>query len=336
MDASYLAVYLTGFLAVWFGVLDTPFSLYRIFLPICLIGIHIVLCSVGSHGSSLEGEDNHASMSHGPALRLRGGHSSDDKGKAKATDSDCDSEKGIRVTAKSKKHRTGGMFVDKIIHIESVPEFWAVPASSNRVAYVLDLSNTPELLQAGRKPLTVDAFIKKEVRPARNPDCLRWDDSDETHLLISAPIIAAKDSEAGSVAAMASAFYRSVLETAWATILILIVKMRLYKWRSGELQDSRPFESGERGKMNGKTYFIGCSNWADSDSDHMSKTHRFTKIPSAVRESILVKLFKGEPIDEEDNDTEVLAESCMQIVHPSHLPKNSMYCSVSTKGSGDG
>ncbi|KAJ6603526.1 hypothetical protein DFH09DRAFT_1068674 [Mycena vulgaris] len=65
------------------------------------------------------------------------------------------------------------------------------------------------------------------------------------------------------------------------------------------------------GKISGKAYFIRCSNWALDDSDRMSKTHRFTKIPSPVRESILVKLFKGEPIDEEDDDTHVLAGSCM-------------------------
>jgi hypothetical protein len=47
----------------------------------------------------------------------------------------------------------------------------------------------------------------------------------------------------------------------------------------------------------------------------MSKTHRFTAIPSAARESILVRLFKGEPIDVEDDDTEVLAGSCSQIIH---------------------
>jgi hypothetical protein len=68
---------------------------------------------------------------------------------------------------------------------------------------------------------------------------------------------------------------------------------------------------------------VGCSNWADGDSDTMSKIHRFTAIPSGVRESILVKLFKGEPINEEDDDTDVLAGSCCHIIHPSHLPQNS-------------
>ncbi|KAJ6609718.1 hypothetical protein B0H10DRAFT_1954356 [Mycena sp. CBHHK59/15] len=125
----------------------------------------------------------------------------------------------------------------------------------------------------------------------------------------------AKASEANSVAAIASAFYRGVVET----------------YCKGQHLDSdipcggrailRKFSQG---KMNGKTYFIGCSNWAHGDSAQMSKIHRFVPIPSAVWESILLKLFKGEPIDDEDNDTEVLAGSCMQIIHPSHLPKNSV------------
>ncbi|KAJ6576380.1 hypothetical protein B0H10DRAFT_2102638 [Mycena sp. CBHHK59/15] len=146
-------------------------------------------------------------------------------------------------------------------------------------------------------------------------DCRRWDDTDAPHSLISAPIMTAKASEANSVAAIASAFYRGVVET----------------YCKGQHLDSdipcggrailRKFSQG---KMNGKTYFIGCSNWAHGDSAQMSKIHRFVPIPSAVRESILVKLFKGEPIDDEDNDTEVLAGSCMQIIHPSHLPKNSV------------
>ncbi|KAJ6612225.1 hypothetical protein B0H10DRAFT_1952502 [Mycena sp. CBHHK59/15] len=365
----------------------------------------------GSDDSSSEVEDHYPPVSHGPAFRFRGGCTSDDsssepdddtskrkrkangkvkprkraststnKGKGKAADSDSDAEQGIRVTAKSERRRTGGMFVDEVIPITLVPESWDVPAATNRVAYILDLSGTPKLLQSGRKTLTVDAFIKKEVfefslsifgsipdniqcqdsftgptgsKSDRSlakvmilnddsdepvlcrrstltcsgcykctlasddflEDCRRWDDTDAPHSLISAPIMTAKASEANSVAAIASAFYRGVVET----------------YCKGQHLDSdipcggrailRKFSQG---KMNGKTYFIGCSNWAHGDSAQMSKIHRFVPIPSAVRESILVKLFKGEPIDDEDNDTEVLAGSCMQIIHPSHLPKNSV------------
>ncbi|KAJ7475595.1 hypothetical protein B0H11DRAFT_2427262 [Mycena galericulata] len=142
-----------------------------------------------------EDEDDFVFISHGPAFRLRGGYTSNDdsssdmeangpkrkrkvntapkprkrpskgKGKARADedDSDSDSEPGIRVTAKSKR-RTGWMFVDKIIHLDSAREFWDVPARTNRVAYVVDLSGTPGLLESHHKKLTVDGFIKKECQ----------------------------------------------------------------------------------------------------------------------------------------------------------------------------
>ncbi|KAJ6591919.1 hypothetical protein B0H10DRAFT_2233105 [Mycena sp. CBHHK59/15] len=186
---------------------------------------------------------------------------STNKGKGKAADSDSDAEQGIRVTAKSERRRTGGMFVDEVIPITLVPESWDVPAATNRVAYILDLSGTPKLLQSGRKTLTVDAFIKKECQDSFTgptgsksdrslakvmilnddsdepvlcrrstltcsgcykctlasddflEDCRRWDDTDAPHSLISAPIMTAKASEANSVAAIASAFYRGVVET---------------------------------------------------------------------------------------------------------------------------
>ncbi|KAJ6571009.1 hypothetical protein DFH09DRAFT_412890 [Mycena vulgaris] len=238
------------------------------------------------------------------------------------------------------------LILRKVVHIESVPESWDVPDAAHHVAYILDVSNTPELL----KLLTVDAFIKKECQdsflgptgstaekglakviildneiiPCRRSnltcsgcytctlasdnfldDCKRWNSTDEPDLRLSAPIMAAKASEANSLAAVASAFYCGVAET----------------YCKGQCLDSGIPCGGRailrkftQGKIFGKAYFIGCSNWALDDSDHMSKTHRFPKIPSPVRESILVKLFKGEPIDEEDDDTHVLAGSCMQIM----------------------
>jgi hypothetical protein len=72
-------------------------------------------------------------------------------------------EEGIHVTAKSEKHRKGDIFVDEIIHLSSALESWDVPASSNRVAYILDVTDTPELLGVGRKALKPDGYIKKEV-----------------------------------------------------------------------------------------------------------------------------------------------------------------------------
>ncbi|KAJ7756730.1 hypothetical protein B0H14DRAFT_3512057 [Mycena olivaceomarginata] len=55
------------------------------------------------------------------------------------------------------------MFVHRVIYLDSVPESWDVPASDNRIAYIVDLTETPDLLGVGRKLLTVDGYIKKEA-----------------------------------------------------------------------------------------------------------------------------------------------------------------------------
>jgi hypothetical protein len=55
------------------------------------------------------------------------------------------------------------MFVHRVIYLDSVPESWDVPASDNCIAYIVDLTETPDLLGVGRKSLTVDGYIKKEV-----------------------------------------------------------------------------------------------------------------------------------------------------------------------------
>ncbi|KAJ7773705.1 hypothetical protein DFH07DRAFT_767648 [Mycena maculata] len=52
------------------------------------------------------------------------------------------------------------------------------------------------------------------------------------------------------------------------------------------------------GRNNGKTHFIGCSNWSKGDG----LVHRFTKIPGGVRESILGQIFRGETVDVEEDD----------------------------------
>ncbi|KAJ7700941.1 hypothetical protein B0H16DRAFT_1483720 [Mycena metata] len=333
-------------------------------------------------------EPRSISVSFGPALRLRGGGSTDDsssseaesepapkrkrkansqskprkrqshngKGKERQIVSDSESELGIRVTARP-EHRKGGMFVDEIIHLESGLEVYPVPRSGHRVAYILDVSHTPELLNVDGNTLTIDGYVKKECQDAvKGPtgaiaaDKLakvvvfddeeepvlcrrsaltcngfykcslssgeflhkfqRWDDSDKTHVPITASGMAARDSEATSVAATASAssgrkcngtFLDSALRCGGHTVL-------------------RKFTQGA---MNSKVYFIGCSKWARHDAQLMSKAHMFIAIPSAVRESILVKLFHGEAINDEDDDTEVLAGFCETIVHPSHLTRNS-------------
>ncbi|KAF8175301.1 hypothetical protein K438DRAFT_1979860 [Mycena galopus ATCC 62051] len=281
-------------------------------------------------------------------------------GKAKATEPDSDSG-GIRVTAKPEK-RKGGMFVDKVFYVDaaSAPESLDVPPADHRVAYIFDYTQTPELLRDGDTLMTVDALIKKECQDAwdgptgtsnnklakvviLDPDdivlcrrsnltcnscykcslaaedflanCQRWSSTDEQHLHVFADTRTAKALESSSVAATASAFFRSVKAALCkGTYLDSDVECGGY----GILRRFR------EGPQKGKTYFVGCSNWSGDDSDRMSKIHRFTAIPLNVRESVVVKIFKGEQIDEEDDDTDVLAGTCSQIIHPSHIPSKSI------------
>ncbi|KAF8128287.1 hypothetical protein K438DRAFT_2000450 [Mycena galopus ATCC 62051] len=277
-------------------------------------------------------------------------------GKAKATEPDSDSG-GIRVTAKPEK-RKGGMFVDKVFYVDaaSAPESLDVPPADHRVAYIFDYTQTPELLRDGDTLMTVDAFIKKECQDAwdgptgtsnnklakvviLDPDdivlcrrsnltcnscykcslaaedflanCQRWSSTDEHHLHVFADTRTAKALESSSVAATASAVKAALCK---GTYLDSNVECGGY----GILRRFR------EGPQKGKTYFVGCSNWSGDDSDRMSKIHRFTAIPLNVRESVVVKIFKGEQIDEEDDDTDVLAGTCSQIIHPSHIPSKSI------------
>ncbi|KAK7017306.1 hypothetical protein R3P38DRAFT_3320602 [Favolaschia claudopus] len=125
--------------------------------------------------------------------------------------------------------------------------------------------------------------------------------------------MAAKSSEAMSVAAVASSVYRSVISTGCkATFLdsdmVCNGKAVLRRFREG--------------KSKGKANFVGCEHWS-RDSLNMATSHRFTPIPPEVRETIVVKLFRNEPLDEQDDDTKVLPGECKAIFHPSHLPKHS-------------
>ncbi|KAK6969587.1 hypothetical protein R3P38DRAFT_3413304 [Favolaschia claudopus] len=107
--------------------------------------------------------------------------------------------------------------------------------------------------------------------------------------------MAAKSSEAKSLAAVASFFFRSV--TSIRCKATFVNSNAVY---NGEavLRKFRQRPS------NGKASFIGCSNWSD-DSSNMATSHRFTAIPKGVRESIVLKLFRNEALDEEDDDTEL-------------------------------
>ncbi|KAJ7727651.1 hypothetical protein DFH07DRAFT_782395 [Mycena maculata] len=334
-------------------------------------------------------------VTHGPVLRLRGGYSSDpdsdeesetpspsnkrkrklsspkpcksrNKGKGKAH-ADSDSEiAGIRVTVGKGKQQ--GMYVDEVCHIDYTPESWAVPPSDHRIAYVIDLSDSPDCLGSGSKRSTVDPFIKKQCQDSltgptgsHNPDklaevlildesyyvdcrrsnltcggafvcslaaedhlddCERWDDDLED--LISAPICAAKSAEAGgSLIALATQFVLPSYQSVPSLTPLRFYQSVTFKSCKG-MTEGGQFECGSHavmrkftdGMSNGKSHFIGCSNWEKQDGI----SHRFTKIPASVRVSILIQLFRGEAVEIEDDD--VVTGPCPQIVHPSHLPNN--------------
>ncbi|KAF8149747.1 hypothetical protein K438DRAFT_1988768 [Mycena galopus ATCC 62051] len=295
-------------------------------------------------------------------MRLRGGCSSDIEDDDYVEDSDAPGpsnrkrkrkitvshprKSATKATDAALKHNTG---------IQSAPENWEV--LDDCVAYILDVSDTPECLKFRNKVLTVDGMIKKQCQDSLTGptgssklsnlaqvlileddndmpvvvDCRRSNLScggfytcsfaDEAYLenfercetdskdLISAPIRAAKTAEAGSLIAIATEFYQSVHS----------------KYCQGTTGDS-DFACGghaimrkySEGPVNGKAYFIGCSNWSKNDSI----THRFTKIPHSVRDLILRKIFRGEAVEVDDDD--VVSGPCQQIVHPSHLPNNKL------------
>ncbi|KAJ7157483.1 hypothetical protein C8R46DRAFT_1294194 [Mycena filopes] len=267
-----------------------------------------------------------------PATKRKG------KGKGKAV---AEPDPGLRITLGG-TNGTPGIFVDEVVDIYDAPECWNIP-ESHRVAYILDLSATPERLQQGGKEITVDKYIKKQANSWDGPtgsrttglakvtildedsviscrrsnlkcngffncslaapdhlaDFERWDDSTSaTQELISAPKHAAKIAEANDVVAIATSFYRSVNS------------------KHCKAKDDGQFQCGghailrkfRSGKSNGKSYFVGCSNWDDGDG----LSHRFTQIPR--------QLFRGEEITVDD--AEIVEGPCSEIVHPSHLPKN--------------
>ncbi|KAJ7775243.1 hypothetical protein B0H14DRAFT_2631853 [Mycena olivaceomarginata] len=147
------------------------------------------------------------------------------KGKARATDDDSDPENGIRVTAKSEKRRTGGIPPDllgvgrKLLTVDGYikkecQDSLAGPTGSTaerslaRVV-ILDIGKVLLCRRSTLKcggcytcVLAADDFLD---------NCERWDNTEEQNSPISTHIMAAKASESTSVAAVASAFYRSVV-----------------------------------------------------------------------------------------------------------------------------
>ncbi|KAJ7243220.1 hypothetical protein C8J57DRAFT_1243514 [Mycena rebaudengoi] len=178
-------------------------------------------------------------QSHG-IISLERKHPLDGKGKEKEKAADSDS--GLAL----------------VFDIASVPESWDVPAG-HCVSYILDLSETPQLLSVGGNTLNPNVFVKKE-----HPIVYSRLATDGTMPIISGLIMAAKNLEAKSVAAVA-VFYCGVKET----------------YRKGTYLDSDIVCGGEavlrkffEDKLNSKAYFNSYSNWASGDSAGMSNTLR--------------------------------------------------------------
>ncbi|KAK6971576.1 hypothetical protein R3P38DRAFT_3336707 [Favolaschia claudopus] len=126
--------------------------------------------------------------------------------------------------------------------------------------------------------------------------------------------MAANSSEAPSVAAVGSSYYRSAISSRCKATFV----------ESDEVCDGEAIlRCFRQRKINGKAHFFGCSNWS-SDSSNLATPHRFIAIPREVRKSIVLKLYRNEPLDEQDDDTHVLPGQCKQIYHPSHAPNKKL------------
>jgi hypothetical protein len=76
-----------------------------------------------------------------------------------------------------------------------------------------------------------------------------------------------------------------------------------------------------QGSRNGKTMFIGCSNWCHQDEEAGYEQHRTAIIPPTVNEDVLAKIFNNLPI-EESQDT----APCHHIAHPQTKRKVTPTC----------
>ncbi|KAJ7602245.1 hypothetical protein FB45DRAFT_883501 [Roridomyces roridus] len=324
---------------------------------------------------------------YGPARRLRGGSNSDqddsdieeytpgkrkrrpspprsrkvsnsEKGKQRAHDSDDNSdnsEDGILVTRG--KGRSNGMRVAEVIHIESVPEYWDIPPSDHSIAYIVDLSATPECLKSTRrlKDLTVDAFIKKQCQDSlTGPTGVKTTNKLAEVLILDPDEIvpcrrsnlscggcfvcnlAAPDHLAGFERwvddgndDLISAPIRAA-KKAEGMSLLAIATAFYESVMSDPCQGVKPdgFTCGghavmrrfQYGPSKGKQSFVGCSSWSRGDGiDHI-----YRHIDSKVKESVLSSLFQHKIIQEEDIEDEesIVNAPCVQVVHPSHLPND--------------
>ncbi|KAJ7867547.1 hypothetical protein B0H14DRAFT_3132882 [Mycena olivaceomarginata] len=337
------------FLMMWKHINSPTLIFLRALYSLCassaLTSIHcfnvVKSLSFGKYNST-QSDKSLVYLDHTPVMRLRGGSSSDDE------DDDCDSdspgpsnhkckrnltvnhsrsrksavkatdrisnttEPGIQITLgnpSAQNPNKTGIYVDRVVNLDSAPEVWEV--LDERVAYILDVSDTPGCLEFQHKVQTINAMVKKQRQDSLSGptgsktkslaqviiledkddwpmimDCRRSNLScggfytcslaDEDYLdsfercgTDSQDFFFGTDShsqmaEAGSLIAIATEFYHSVCS----------------KYCRGTSEDS-DFPCGghaimrkySEGSVNGKSYFIGCSNWSKNDS----VIHRFTK-----------------------------------------------------------
>jgi hypothetical protein len=62
------------------------------------------------------------------------------------------------------KGKDSGIYVDEVVDIYTAPETWDVSPSDHRVAFILNVTNSPECLVHGQKTQTVDGMVKKQAR----------------------------------------------------------------------------------------------------------------------------------------------------------------------------
>ncbi|KAJ7853942.1 hypothetical protein B0H14DRAFT_3652724 [Mycena olivaceomarginata] len=171
-------------------------ALYSLCASSALTSIHcfnvVKSFSFGKYNST-QSDKSLVYLDHTPVMRLRGGSSSDDE------DDDCDSdspgpsnhkckrnltvnhsrsrksavkatdrisnttEPGIQITLgnpSAQNPNKTGIYVDRVVNLDSAPEVWEV--LDERVAYILDVSDTPGCLEFQHKVQTINAMVKKQ------------------------------------------------------------------------------------------------------------------------------------------------------------------------------
>ncbi|KAJ7231611.1 hypothetical protein C8J57DRAFT_1250974 [Mycena rebaudengoi] len=186
--------------------------------------------SDGSDSAEFECESDAAETSvkrkRKPAVQWPWKSTHEGKGKARA----ISVKTGIRVTIG--KGRNNGMYVDEVIHLD----------------------HALECCLPWFKPDVWGLFYMFCCNPRLSSGFERWDDNSDD--LISAPIRAAKSAESRSLIAIATEFYQSVVSKHCKA------KEAGNEIACGGHAIMRKFSEGP---SNGKSYFIGCSNWSKND-----------------------------------------------------------------------